>query len=129
MLRAIADGHNTVAAIRALFDVAKPRVVTRLCLRLRHRGLVVLTAVEGKSKAPGVWQLTRNGSIVISAMKNPAPRRSARRARPVDDAAHNGRAQLLSDGEIYAMGRWTGDAWVSAPGAEPLDMTPTEVLL
>jgi len=129
VLRAIADGHNTVAAIRQLFDVEKPVVVTRLCMRLRHRGLIVMLDAQDRSKAPSVWQLTRSGDIMISAMKNPTPRRSPRRARPVDDAARDGRAQVLSDGKTFEMGRWDGERWVYPLTTTPIAIEPAEVLL
>ncbi len=62
-------------------------------------------------------------------MTEPATIAAALRPRPIDTAARNGRAQLLSDGEIFVLARWTADGWRHAPAGIPLDIEPTEVLL
>ncbi len=50
--------------------------------------------------------------------------------RAIDDLARDGQCRLLSDGDQYAVGRWTGEHWVfpAASGAridfEPLGYKP-----
>lgn len=45
--------------------------------------------------------------------------------RPLDSAALSGRSFLVREGDVMALGRWNGEAWVyPATGGRALDITP-----
>ena len=42
----------------------------------------------------------------------------------IDDGAMNGKYQFVTDGEGFALAKWTEDGW-AYPGGEMLDLMPT----